>query len=68
MRLWSFHSKYPDGKRLMALWREGQLAKRVIRGIMEQMLPSIKVSDHGKPKKITKTVLSFIRFYDERQI
>jgi hypothetical protein len=32
MRLWSFHPKYLDAKGLVALWREGLLARAVIRG------------------------------------
>ena len=30
MRLWSLHPKYLDTKGLVALWREGLLAKRVL--------------------------------------
>ena len=32
MRLWSLHPKYLDGKGLVALWREGLLAKAVLEG------------------------------------
>ncbi len=32
MRLWSIHPKYLDGKGLVALWREGLLAKKVLEG------------------------------------
>lgn len=32
MRLWSLHPKWLDGKGLVALWREGLLARRVLRG------------------------------------
>ena len=32
MRLWSIHPKYLDKKGLVALWREGLLAKRVLEG------------------------------------
>lgn len=32
MRLWSIHPSYLDGKGLVALWREGLLARAVIRG------------------------------------
>jgi len=32
MRLWSFHPKYLDSKGLVALWREGLLAKKVLEG------------------------------------
>ncbi len=32
MRLWSLHPKYLDSKALVALWREGLLAKAVLEG------------------------------------
>lgn len=32
MRLWSLHPKYLDSKGLVALWREGLLAKAVLEG------------------------------------
>lgn len=32
MRLWSLHPKYLDSKGLVALWREGLLARAVLRG------------------------------------
>jgi len=32
MRLWSFHPRYLDSKGLVALWREGLLAKAVLSG------------------------------------
>ena len=32
MRLWSVHPKYLDAKGLVALWREGLLAKNVLEG------------------------------------
>ncbi len=31
MRLWSIHPEYLDGKGLVALWREGLLAQKVLR-------------------------------------
>jgi hypothetical protein len=35
MRLWSLHPKYLDAKGLVALWREGLLAQKVLRGEIE---------------------------------
>jgi hypothetical protein len=32
MRLWTLHPKYLDARGLVALWREGLLAKRVLAG------------------------------------
>lgn len=33
MRLWSLHPKYLDAQGLVALWREGLLAQKVLRGL-----------------------------------
>ena len=33
MRLWSLHPMYLDAKGLVALWREGLLARKVLRGL-----------------------------------
>lgn len=33
MRLWSLHPSYLDGRGLVALWREGLLARRVLQGL-----------------------------------
>jgi len=32
MRIWSLHPRYLDGKGMVALWREGLLAKAVLEG------------------------------------
>ena len=32
MRLWTLHPKYLDGRGLVAVWREGLLARAVLRG------------------------------------
>jgi hypothetical protein len=32
MRLWTIHPRYLDGKGLVAAWREGLLAQKVLRG------------------------------------
>ncbi|MBC7323022.1 MAG: DNA lyase, partial [Acetomicrobium sp.] len=32
MRIWSLHPRYLDSKGLVALWREGLLAKAVLEG------------------------------------
>jgi hypothetical protein len=32
MRLWSLHPRYLDSKGLVALWREGLLARKVLKG------------------------------------
>ena len=33
MRLWSLHPKYLDARGLVALWREGLLARKVLQGL-----------------------------------
>jgi hypothetical protein len=33
MRLWSLHPKYLDAKGIVAVWREGLLAQKVLRGL-----------------------------------
>ena len=33
MRLWTLHPKYLDAQGLVALWREGLLARAVLRGM-----------------------------------
>jgi len=33
LRLWTFHPKYLDSKGLVALWREGLLAQKVLQGL-----------------------------------
>ena len=33
MRLWSLHPSYLDSKGIVALWREGLLARAVLRGV-----------------------------------
>jgi hypothetical protein len=33
MRLWSLHPRYLDAKGLVALWREGLLAQKVLAGL-----------------------------------
>lgn len=33
MRLWSLHPRYLDSRGLVALWREGLLARKVLRGL-----------------------------------
>jgi len=46
MRLWSIHPKYLDLIGLVALWREGLLAKKVLEGKTKRHknhLPTFKV-------------------------
>ena len=38
MRLWSLHPRYLDAKGLVALWREGLLARHVLHGLTQGYL------------------------------
>lgn len=52
MRLWSIHPKYLDAKGLLALWREGLLAKKVLEGYTKgyKNHPQlIRFKNHGRP-------------------
>ncbi len=52
MRLWSIHPKYLDSKGLVALWREGLLAKKVLEGGTKgyRNHPQLdRFRRHGKP-------------------
>jgi hypothetical protein len=51
MRIWSLHPKYLDTKGLVALWREGLLAKHVLEGKTKgyknhPQLHRFKMADH----------------------
>ncbi|MBT8339041.1 MAG: DNA lyase [Desulfatitalea sp.] len=50
MRLWSLHPKYLDAKGLVALWREGLLAQRVLAG------NTIGYRNHPQLERFKKTV------------
>lgn len=53
MRLWSIHPKYLDSKGLVALWREGLLAKKVLEG---KTIGYRQHSQLRRFKKATKTL------------
>ena len=54
MRLWSLHPKYLDTKGLLALWREGLLAQKVLAGKTKgyKNRPQLdRFKAHGSPRK-----------------
>jgi hypothetical protein len=54
MRLWSLHPKYLDTKGLLALWREGLLAQKVLAGKTKgyrNHLQLERFKSHGYPRK-----------------
>ncbi|MFC1653255.1 pyrimidine dimer DNA glycosylase/endonuclease V [Patescibacteria group bacterium] len=53
MRLWSLHPRYLDTKGLLAVWREGLLAKNVIEGKTKGYTKHpqlIRFKSHSSPK------------------
>lgn len=69
MRLWSLHPKYLDSKGLVALWREGLLARKVLQGETKgyknhpQLL---RFKNHKNPIKAIDTYLFHV--YTESKI
>jgi hypothetical protein len=59
MRLWSLHPQYLDGKGLVALWREGLLAKKVL----EQKTDGYKNHPQLERFKRSQDPLNAINFY-----
>ena len=60
MRLWSLHPKYLDSKGLVALWREGLLAKAVLEGKTKgyKNHPQLeRFKSHSKPVKAINNYL-----------
>jgi hypothetical protein len=60
MRLWTVHPKYLDAKGLVALWREGLLAQKVLRGATRgyRHHPQlIRFRAHSKPVAALATYL-----------
>ncbi len=63
MRLWIIHPKYLDCKGLVALWREGLLAKRVLEGKTRgyKHHPQLKIFQSVKdPIILIDTYLSYV--------
>ena len=66
MRLWSLHPKYLDTKGLVALWREGLLARKVLQGQTRgyKYHPQLeRFKNHNKPVNAIDTYL--LHVYNE---
>jgi hypothetical protein len=66
MRLWSLHPEHLDGRGLVALWREGLLAQKVLQGKTRgyRFHPQLeRFRDSGKPVAAIGTYLWAV--YDE---
>jgi hypothetical protein len=64
MRLWSLHPKYLDTKGLVAVWREGLLAKKVLEGktVGYRNHPQlIRFREYGHPTEALNLYLNEIR-------
>lgn len=60
MRLWSIHPKYLDKIGLLALWREGLLAQKVLRGETKGYVNHpqlLRFKNHSNP---LKTIASYL--------
>lgn len=63
MRLWSIHPKYLDSIGLVALWREGLLAKKVLMGKTKgyKNHPQLKrFKEYSSPVKAINTYLYYV--------
>ncbi len=70
MRLWTLHPKYLDTRGLVALWREGLLARAVLRGKTRGYLhhPQLeRFRAHRSPRAAINTYLRIIAQEAERR-
>ena len=68
MRLWSLHAQYLDSKGLVALWREGLLAQKVLIGQTKgyRNHPQlIRFKEHTHPEQAMANYLHSV--YDEAE-
>ncbi len=64
MRLWSVHPEYLDPQGLIALWREGLLAQKVLRGKTRGFKhhPQLnRFKKHPSPLRAIATYLEYVR-------
>ena len=69
MRLWSLHPKYMDSKGLVALWREGLLARAVIKGETKgyKNHPQLtRIKNHENPLALINSYL--LNVYKESEL
>ena len=63
MRLWTLHPKYLDARGLVALWREGLLARAVLRGETRGYTKHpqlIRFNQHPQPRLAINAYLSAV--------
>ena len=60
MRLWSIHPKYLDSKGLVAVWREGLLAKKVLEGKTKGYTNHPQLNRFKKTKDPIKSINRFL--------
>lgn len=61
MRLWSIHPKYLDSKGLVALWREGLLAQKVIQGMTKGYINHPQLIRFKNTKNPEGAIASYLR-------
>ncbi len=70
MRLWSLHPKYLDALGLVAVWREGLLAKKALQSRTKGYTKHpqlIRFKNHHSPLKAIDCYLSHIFFESEKR-
>lgn len=70
MRLWTLHPRYLDAKGLVALWREGLLARAVLRGATRgyRNHPQLeRFRAHALPRAAINTYLREVAFEAEKR-
>jgi Pyrimidine dimer DNA glycosylase len=70
VRLWTLHPKYLDGRGLIALWREGLLARAVLRGETRgyRRHPQLqRFRAHGSPRAAINSYLRVVASEAERR-
>ena len=70
MRLWTLHPRYLDAKGLVALWREGLLARAVFKGTTKgyRHHPQLRrFRAHGSPLAVINTYLRAVAIEAEKR-
>jgi hypothetical protein len=62
MRIWSIHPRYLDSKGLVALWREGLLAQKVLQGATKGYVNHPQLIRFRKTENPVGAVADYLRF------
>jgi len=65
MRLWSIHPGYLDTKGLVALWREGLLAQKVLQGKTQGYKQHPQLTRFKNTKNPKGAIASYLRFISD---